>query len=86
MRLASVSAVKEAIPVIFPPGRDKDAATPILTGSATADITTGMVLVALFTVRISGVPEPQARQVEGRSVRIRELSGAHYAHRLIDTQ
>src|SRR5262249_19643368 len=40
-RFASRSETTELIPVIFPSGRESEAATPIPTGSTTADITTG---------------------------------------------
>ena len=49
------SGVRRLNPVTFPPGRAKLATRPALTGSPTATITIGMVLVAAFAARLAGV-------------------------------
>src|SRR5439155_22869669 len=49
------SAVKLDSPVIFPPGRERLATSPLPTGSLTLEKTTGIVLLAPLAARAAGV-------------------------------
>jgi len=50
-----ISGAIKDIPVTFPPGRPRLMTSPVATGSTTADITMGIVLVAPSAALTAGV-------------------------------
>src|SRR5262245_48305985 len=55
-RFPSISTEIEVNPVMLPPGRARLATRPVATGSPTATMTRGTVLVAFLTASEAGVP------------------------------
>ena len=55
-RFPSISTEIEVNPVMLPPGRARLATRPVATGSPTATMTRGIVVVAFLTASEAGVP------------------------------
>ena len=56
IRLLSSSGEIEVNPVMFPPGRLRDATMPVPTGSPTATMTRGIDVLAFWYAWVAGVP------------------------------